>query len=72
MDTYKTTSALEALLNIKKGDNIQITSFSPVPSYKEGNEKYILSILVTRNAEKIEDKPAEKTVRNHPAGTIIP
>ena len=72
MDTYKTTSTLEGLCDIKKGDSIQITSFNHASSYKEGNEEYLLSILVTRSAEKIEEKPTEKPAGKHPAGIIIP
>ena len=72
MDTYKTTSTLEGLCDIKKGDSIQITSFNHASSYKEGNEEYLFTLLFIRGAEKTEDKPAEKAAEKRPAGIIIP
>ena len=74
MEAYKISNTLEVLFNIKKEDSIQITSFSRASSYKEGNEEYLLSILVTRSAEKSEDNTAEKpeNTGKHPAGIIIP
>ena len=80
MEAYKISNTLEVLFNIKKEDSIQITSFSRAPSYKEGNEEYLFTLLFIRGAEKTEDKPAEtlsekpaeKAARDRPAGIIIP
>ena len=80
MESYKISNALEVLFNFKKGDSIQITSFSRAPSYKEGNEEYLFTLLFIRESEKTEDKPAEtlsekpaeKAARDRPAGIIIP
>ena len=77
MDKYKTTSTLEGLFDFKDGDSIQITSFSHTSIHIEGTEEYILSILVTRSAEKNGDKTAENAAEKpasgkHPAGIIIP
>ena len=69
MEKYKISNTLEVLFNIKKEDSIQITSFSRASSYKEGNEEYIFTLLITRDAKKsAENRPSGKT----PAGIIIP
>ena len=72
MEAYKISNTLEVLFNIKKEDSIQITSFSRAPSYKEGNEEYLFTLLFIRGAEKTEDKSAEKAAEKRPAGIIIP
>lgn len=72
MEKYKISNTLEVLFNIKEADFLQITSFNRAQDWKEGNEEYILTILVTRDTEKTEDKPAEKAARDRPAGIIIP
>ena len=69
MENYKIANTLEILFNIKEEDRLQITSFNRAPDWKEGDEEYIFTLLITRNAEIPAEKAAE---RNHPAGIIIP
>ena len=69
MEKYKIANTLEVLFNIKEEDSLQITSFNRAPDWKEGNEEYIFTLLITRDAKKsAENRPSGKT----PAGIIIP
>ena len=69
MEKYKISNTLEVLFNIKEEDFLQITSFNRAPNWKEGNEEYIFTLLITRNAETAKEKPASGKT---PAGIIIP